>query len=139
MAVTIFGVAGLLLSVWGGQFVNQHPALQARRFHLRSKVAGVGYAHDLRAGGIGPSPVWMLLTPRDYLSTFLKLGTVAALGIAVILLRPVMLMPGAVAIHRRHRAGICRTGLPVCLHNDCLWRGFRVSLADCFRHDSENA
>jgi len=38
-------------------------------------------------------PVWLLLTPRDYLSTFLKLGTVAALALAVIFLRPVLLMP----------------------------------------------
>ena len=38
-------------------------------------------------------PVWMLLTPRDYLSTFLKLGTVAALAMAVILICPTMQMP----------------------------------------------
>src|SRR3989440_5144696 len=38
-------------------------------------------------------PVWMLLTPRDYLSTFLKLGTVAALAIAVILIHPTLQMP----------------------------------------------
>jgi len=37
--------------------------------------------------------VWLLLTPRDYLSTFLKLGTVAAMALAVVLLRPTMLMP----------------------------------------------
>src|SRR5262249_31840898 len=38
-------------------------------------------------------PVWMLLTPRDYLSTFLKLGTVAALAVAVILIHPTLQMP----------------------------------------------
>jgi carbon starvation protein len=38
-------------------------------------------------------PVWLLLTPRDYLSTFLKLGTVAALAVAVVALRPMLLMP----------------------------------------------
>ena len=38
-------------------------------------------------------PIWLLLTPRDYLSTFLKLGTVAAMAIAVIVLRPMLLMP----------------------------------------------
>ena len=38
-------------------------------------------------------PVWMLLTPRDYLSTFLKLGTVAALAVAVILIHPMLQMP----------------------------------------------
>ena len=38
-------------------------------------------------------PVWMLLTPRDYLSSFLKLGTVAALAVAVILIHPTLQMP----------------------------------------------
>src|SRR5205809_838586 len=38
-------------------------------------------------------PVWMLLTPRDYLSTFLKIGTVAALAVAVLLIHPVLRMP----------------------------------------------
>src|SRR5256714_74401 len=38
-------------------------------------------------------PVWMLLTPRDYLSTFLKLGTVAMLAAAVVLINPTLQMP----------------------------------------------
>ncbi len=38
-------------------------------------------------------PVWLLLAPRDYLSTFLKLGTVLLLAIAVILMRPEIKMP----------------------------------------------
>src|SRR5205807_1777176 len=38
-------------------------------------------------------PIWMLLTPRDYLSTFLKLGTVAALAVAVIVIHPTLQMP----------------------------------------------
>ena len=136
MAVTIFGVAGLFFSVWGGQFVNQHPALQAWFTYDQKWLAWAIMIYGLAASVL---PVWMLLTPRDYLSTFLKLGTVAALGIAVILLRPVHADAGAVAVHRRHRARFCRTGLPVCLHHDRLRRGFRVSLADRFRHDAENA
>src|SRR6266550_1779361 len=38
-------------------------------------------------------PVWMLLTPRDYLSTFLKLGTVAMLAAAVVVINPTLQMP----------------------------------------------
>jgi carbon starvation protein len=38
-------------------------------------------------------PVWLLLAPRDYLSTFLKLGTVLLLAIAVVLMRPDIKMP----------------------------------------------
>ena len=40
-------------------------------------------------------PVWMLLTPRDYLSTFLKLGTVAMLAVAVVLINPTLQMPAS--------------------------------------------
>ncbi|MGB8275456.1 MAG: carbon starvation CstA family protein, partial [Alphaproteobacteria bacterium] len=38
-------------------------------------------------------PVWMLLAPRDYLSTFMKLGTIFALAVAIVLLRPEVKMP----------------------------------------------
>lgn len=38
-------------------------------------------------------PVWLLLTPRDYLSTFLKIGTIAALAIGIIIVNPVLHMP----------------------------------------------
>jgi len=38
-------------------------------------------------------PVWLLLAPRDYLSTFMKIGTIAALGIAIVVLGPRLRMP----------------------------------------------
>lgn len=38
-------------------------------------------------------PVWLLLAPRDYLSTFMKLGTIAALAVAILILRPDLKMP----------------------------------------------
>src|SRR5918998_894388 len=50
-------------------------------------IMGLG----LRAGCA--LPVWLLLTPRDYLSTFLKLGTVAVMAVAVVLIGPTLLMP----------------------------------------------
>ncbi len=89
-AVTVLGVVGLALSVWGGQFVAQHPALQEFFTRDQKWLAWAIMIYGLAASIL---PVWMLLTPRDYLSTFLKLGTVAALGVAVIALRPIMLMP----------------------------------------------
>ena len=39
-------------------------------------------------------PVWLLLAPRDYLSTFVKLGTIAILVIGIIAIRPTLQMPG---------------------------------------------
>ena len=38
-------------------------------------------------------PVWLLLAPRDYLSTFMKIGTILALAFAILILHPVMHMP----------------------------------------------
>ncbi len=38
-------------------------------------------------------PVWFLLAPRDYLSTFLKIGTILALAIGIVFVMPEMKMP----------------------------------------------
>ncbi|HEX8078498.1 MAG TPA: carbon starvation CstA family protein, partial [Chthoniobacterales bacterium] len=88
--VTVFGVVGLAFAVWGGQFLSNYPAIQSWFRQDEKWLAWAVMIYGLAASIL---PVWLLLTPRDYLSTFLKLGTVAALAVAVILLRPVLLMP----------------------------------------------
>src|SRR5437763_11094818 len=88
--ITIIGLIGLGLGVWGGQFLEKFPAIEAWFRHDATWVAWAIMIYGLAASIL---PVWLLLTPRDYLSTFLKLGTVAALAVAVIVLRPVLLMP----------------------------------------------
>ncbi len=90
MAVTIFGLLGLGFGVWGGQFLAHFPAVEAWFRHDAIWVAWAIMIYGLAASIL---PVWMLLTPRDYLSTFLKLGTVAALAVAVILIHPTLQMP----------------------------------------------
>jgi len=89
-AVTIFGLFGLAFGVWGGQFLGHFPAIEAWFRHDAIWVAWAIMIYGLAASIL---PVWMLLTPRDYLSTFLKLGTVAALAVAVILIHPTLQMP----------------------------------------------
>jgi carbon starvation protein len=89
-AVTIFGLLGLAFGVWGGQFLSHYPAIEAWFRHDATWLAFAIMAYGLAASVL---PVWMLLTPRDYLSTFLKLGTVAALAVAVILIHPMLQMP----------------------------------------------
>jgi len=88
--ITAFGLVGLAGAVWGGQFLPQYPAIQALFQRDEKWLAWAIMIYGLAASIL---PVWLLLTPRDYLSTFLKLGTVAALAIAVIALRPMLLMP----------------------------------------------
>ena len=90
LAVTIFGLIGLAAGVWGGQFLAHYPAVEAWFRYDQKSLAWAIMAYGLAASIL---PVWMLLTPRDYLSTFLKLGTVAALAIAVVLIHPTMQMP----------------------------------------------
>jgi len=90
VAVTIFGLVGLAFGVWGGQFLASYPAIEAWFRHDQKWLAWAIMLYGLAASIL---PVWMLLTPRDYLSTFLKLGTVAMLAFAVALIHPTLQMP----------------------------------------------
>jgi carbon starvation protein len=90
LAVTIFGLLGLAFGVWGGQFLAQFPAIEAWFRQDQKWLAWAIMIYGLAASIL---PVWMLLTPRDYLSTFLKLGTVAMLAVAVVLINPTLQMP----------------------------------------------
>ncbi len=88
--VSALGVVGLLAAVWGGQYVTHHPALaQALTLDGRSLALAV-ILYGFAASAL---PVWLLLAPRDYLSTFMKIGTVAALAVAIIFIAPEMHMP----------------------------------------------
>jgi carbon starvation protein len=87
---SIIGVALLLLAVGGGSWVDANPTLR-EMFNwdgpgLAWFVIGYGFIAAVL-------PVWLLLAPRDYLSTFLKLGTVFLLAIAVIFMSPEIKMP----------------------------------------------
>ncbi len=87
--VTAFGVAGLVAAVWAGQFLKGTPlesALSLRGTTIAWWIMGYGFIASV-------IPVWMLLAPRDYLSTFMKIGTIAALGIAIVILGPRLHMP----------------------------------------------
>jgi carbon starvation protein len=90
LAVTIFGLLGLAFGVWGGQFLADFPAVEAWFRYDQKWLAWAVMIYGLAASIL---PVWMLLTPRDYLSTFLKLGTVIMLAAAVVLINPTLQMP----------------------------------------------
>lgn len=87
--ITIFGVLGLLVSVWGGSHLKQ---LGIEHWFDRK---GEWLAWSIILYGFAASvlPVWLLLAPRDYLSTFMKIGTVAVLAVAVIFVAPTLHMP----------------------------------------------
>jgi carbon starvation protein len=88
--VTLFGVAGLIASVWAGQYLHAFPVVEAWFIHDKVWLAWAVVLYGFVASAL---PMWLLLTPRDYLSTFLKLGAVAALAGAIVILRPELHMP----------------------------------------------
>ena len=87
---TLLGLALLALALVGGRFVDQHPGL-APWFTL----SGPALAWAIIAYGFAASvvPVWLLLAPRDYLSTFVKLGTIGALAVGIVVMRPEIHLP----------------------------------------------
>ncbi len=87
---SVLGVALLLLAVWGGQFVSDHATLR-EVFHL--KAAPLAWSVIIYAFAASVLPVWLLLAPRDYLSTFMKLGTIFLLALGVLLVLPQLQMP----------------------------------------------
>jgi carbon starvation protein len=90
LEASVIGVVLLLLAVWGGKMVREHEVL-AKLFGL----SDVTIAWAILAYGLAASvlPVWLLLAPRDYLSTFMKLGTIFALVLGIFLVLPVVKMP----------------------------------------------
>ena len=88
--VSLIGVALLLLAVVAGGWVG-HTDWGVEWFTL-SKVT---LSWCLIIYGLAASvlPVWLLLAPRDYLSTFMKIGTIALLAVGILLARPVMQAP----------------------------------------------
>lgn len=90
LEASIIGIALLLLSVCGGKWVAQSETLAPIFNHGGELLAIAVIIYGFLAAVL---PVWLLLAPRDYLSTFLKLGTIFLLAVAIILLRPQMHMP----------------------------------------------
>jgi carbon starvation protein len=88
--VSALGVMLLLLAVWGGKFVYETPAW-AKAFTLGAEP--LAWAIILYGLAASVLPVWLLLAPRDYLSTFMKIGTIGALAAGILVVLPTMRMP----------------------------------------------
>jgi len=90
LEASIIGVVLLLLSVGLGGWVDHHETLRPLFDHDGLPLA---YAIIVYGFAAAVLPVWLLLAPRDYLSTFMKLGTILLLAIAIVILRPEIHMP----------------------------------------------
>ncbi|WP_445146095.1 carbon starvation CstA family protein [Dyella sp. Tek66A03] len=90
LEVSIIGLVLLLASIWFGAHVSVSPTL-APMFNFDAKaLAWLLIAYGFCASVL---PVWLLLAPRDYLSTFLKIGTILLLALAIFLAAPTLQMP----------------------------------------------
>ena len=90
LETSVLGFVLVLLAIWGGQWVSGSAI--APYFTLSApSLAILIIIYGFAASAL---PVWLLLAPRDYLSTFVKLGTIAVLALGIIVLRPTLHMPG---------------------------------------------
>ncbi len=88
--VSIMGFVLLMLAIIGGQYVQESATL-APMFTFTGKqltwmLIGYGFIASVL-------PVWLLLAPRDYLSTFLKIGTILGLALGILFVAPMLKMP----------------------------------------------
>ncbi|HEX6911920.1 MAG TPA: carbon starvation CstA family protein [Longimicrobium sp.] len=90
LETSLIGVVLTLLAVVAGGWVAENPTLAAiftvEKTTLVWLMAGYGFVASVL-------PVWVLLCPRDYLSTFLKIGTILALAAGILLTLPTIKMP----------------------------------------------
>ncbi|WP_210641076.1 carbon starvation CstA family protein [Pseudomonas sp. Tri1] len=88
--ISLIGVLLLLGSIWlGGQIAADPVWAKAFSFtgiQITWMLIGYGFVAAVL-------PVWLILAPRDYLSTFLKIGTIVALAIGILVTMPELKMP----------------------------------------------
>lgn len=89
MEVSAIGVVLLLLAIASGRWIENTSIATA--LHLGKPV--LAWAIIIYGFIAAVLPVWMLLAPRDYLSTFMKVGVIAMLAVAIVVVRPTITVP----------------------------------------------
>ena len=88
--ISLIGVTLLLGSIWLGGAVAADPywaeVFTFNGIQITWMLVGYGFVAAVL-------PVWLILAPRDYLSTFLKIGTITALAVGILILAPELKMP----------------------------------------------
>jgi carbon starvation protein len=90
LETSALGFVLVMLSIVGGQFVSHHAGLAKMFTFTGPQLAIAIIIYGFAASAL---PVWLLLAPRDYLSTFVKLGTISVLALGIVALRPALQMP----------------------------------------------
>jgi carbon starvation protein len=87
---SVLGFVLVMLAIFGGQWISTSSLSHYFTFSAQA-LALTLIVYGFSASAM---PVWLLLAPRDYLSTFVKLGTIAVLALGIVVLRPTLHMPG---------------------------------------------
>ncbi len=90
LETSVMGFVLVVAAVIGGKYVAESPVLAPLFSHGATAIAWMIILYGFAASVL---PVWLLLAPRDYLSTFVKLGTIFALAIGILAIAPSMLLP----------------------------------------------
>ncbi|RZM02597.1 MAG: carbon starvation protein A [Variovorax sp.] len=88
--VSVIGFVLLMLAIFGGQAVSHDPEWAALFTFDGKALTWMLIGYGFVAATL---PVWLLLAPRDYLSTFLKIGTILALAVGIVFVAPTLQMP----------------------------------------------
>jgi carbon starvation protein len=88
--VSVIGFVLLMASIVFGQQVHDSPVLAAWFTFSATQLTWILIGYGFVASVL---PVWLLLAPRDYLSTFLKIGTIVGLAIGILIVAPELKMP----------------------------------------------
>lgn len=86
---TIIGMTLIVIGVIAGPFI-ENTALGSFLTFNAKQMSVILAAYGFLAAAL---PVWLLLIPRDYLSTYMKLGVIGALALGIIIVRPILQMP----------------------------------------------
>ena len=87
---TVIGIVLLFVALVGGQWVSQSPTWGPAFTWSGTSLSWAVMVYGFIASVL---PVWLLLAPRDYLSAFMKIGTILLLGVAIIFVMPQLKMP----------------------------------------------
>jgi carbon starvation protein len=90
LEVSIIGVALLILAIFGGGWISESSSYAEAWTFTPNQLVFALVVYGFVASVL---PVWLLLAPRDYLSTFMKIGTIALLAVGIAITLPPMHMP----------------------------------------------
>jgi len=88
--ISLIGFVLLMMAIIGGQWVHDSPTFGPMFTFTGTELTWMLIGYGFVAATI---PVWLLLAPRDYLSTFLKIGTIVALAVGIVVVAPTLQMP----------------------------------------------